>query len=85
MTQYFTFDSEAEAEEFCTEGYPIYGKNLKGVEVRNKGITRRAAEWRKHPTEEVWLVEMSKVLEGREGEIQEFDKEKLFPPPKMEL
>lgn len=83
MNKFFVFNSEAEAEAFCTEGCPIYGKDLEGNEVRDKGVTTRLTEWKKHPTEELWLVEWDNCMDGKEGNLQEFDKEKLFPQPKM--
>lgn len=84
MTQYFIFNSEADAEKFCTKGCPIYGKDLDGNEVTDKGVTTRLSDWVKHPTEEKWLVQWSEDLRDMEGEIQEFDKEVLFPTPSME-
>jgi hypothetical protein len=84
MTKYFTFNSEQEAEQFCTQGCPIYGKDLSGNEVRDRGVTIRLADWKKHPTEELWLVQYDESLADKEGEIQEFDREILFPTPKME-
>ena len=84
MTRYFTFNSEIEAEEFCTHGCPIYGTDLEGREVTNKGVTTRLADWKKHPTEKKWLVQYDKSLFDKEGDIQEFDREILFPTPKME-
>ena len=80
MTKYFTFQSEAEAEEFCTRGCPIYGKDLEGNEVKDKGVTTRLADWKKHPTEELWLVEYSFIFEGRPTEnLKEYNKDELFP------
>ena len=79
MTKYFTFNSEAEAEEFCTRGCPIYGKDLEGNEVKDKGVTARLADWKKHPAEGLWLVKASDMPEGSVGEIQELDEDKLFP------
>lgn len=79
MTQYFTFSSEAEAEKFCTQGCPIYGKDLEGNELKDKGVTLRLAEWKKHPTEELWLVKASDMPEGTKGKIEELDEDKLFP------
>lgn len=84
MTKYFTFNSEAEAEKFCTEGCPIYGIDLEGNEVRDKGVTTRLADWVKHPNEEKWLVAWNEDLKDVEGAIQEFDKDILFPVLSME-
>jgi hypothetical protein len=79
MTQYFVFGSEAEAEAFCTDGCPVYGKDLEGNEVRDKGITTRAAEWKRHPSERKWLVKRSVGLAGKGAGVEELDEAKLFP------
>lgn len=79
MTKFFVFNTEEEAEAFCTTGCPIYGHDLEGNEVKDKGVTTRLAEWKKHPTEEKWLVKASDMPEGTEGEIEELDEDKLFP------
>lgn len=84
MTKYFVFNSENEAEKFCTEGCPIYGIDLDGNEVRDRGVTTRLADWVKHPTEEKWLVQWNEDLKDVEGEILEFDKDVLFPSISME-
>ena len=76
---FFVFNSEKEAEKFCTNGCPIIGKSLDGSEVEGKGVTTRLAEWVKHPTEDLWLVKASSMPEGTDGLIEELDEEKLFP------
>lgn len=77
--QVFIFTTEAQAEEFCTLGYPKFGKDLKGNIVQDKGITSRAADWKKHPDKNEWYVTYHELFEGREGKIIELDFEKLFP------
>lgn len=85
MTKYFVFNSEQAAEEFCTKGCPIYGKDLEGNEVRDRGVTTRLADWVKHPTEEIWLIEYSDIFKNEDqSNLVELDKEELFPQPKME-
>lgn len=79
MTRFFVFDSEAEAEAFCTEGCPIFGKDLDGSEVQDKGVTTRLANWAKHPTDEKWLVKHCDVLDGKSGELQDFDEKMILP------
>ena len=73
------FNSETEAEAFCTEGCPIYGKDLDGNEVKDKGVTTRLADWVKHPTEELWLVRSHRKLEGKSVQTLEIAKEVVFP------
>lgn len=79
MEKFFVFNSEAEAEAFCTEGCPIYGKDLAGNEVKDKGVTTRLADWVKHPTEELWLVRSYRKLEGKPVQTLEITKEVVFP------
>ena len=77
--QVFVFTTEAQAEEFCTLGYPKIGKDLKGNEVQDIGITLRAADWKKHPDKDEWYVTYHKLFEGRDGEQIEIDMQKIFP------
>lgn len=79
--QVFVFTTEQEAEKFCTEGYPIFGKNLKGEEVQDRGITTRAADWVKHPDKKEWYVKITEELKDRERAQVEIDFEKLYPRP----
>lgn len=79
MTRYFTFNSESEAEAFCTQGCPIYGTDLKGNEVQDKGITTRLADWIKHPKLEKWLVRVADMPGETKGTIEEFDEEIIYP------
>lgn len=84
MAKFFVFNSESEAEAFCTKGCPIYGKDLEGNEVRDRGVTTRLANWKKHPTDEKWLVEFSQTFEKEDqANLVELDKEQLFPKPSM--
>lgn len=84
MTKFFVFNSETEAEAFCTEGCPIYGKDLEGNEVCDKGVTTRIADWLKHPTEEKWLVKQCDALAEKKGDIQELDENAIFPKKAIE-
>ena len=85
MTQYFVFNSEQAAEEFCTRGCPIYGQDLEGNEVRDRGMTTRLADWVKHPIEEKWLVRYNDIFEKEDqSSLVELDEEKLFPSMSME-
>ena len=79
MTRFFTFGSERDAEAFCTKGCPVYGVDLDGNEVRDKGVTLRLAEWVKHPSEDSWLVRYDEAL-AREGvAVVDIDKSAVFP------
>lgn len=80
MTKFYTFNSEQEAEAFCTQGCPIYGKDLEGNEVRDKGVTTRLADWVKHPSAEKWLVNTGHMPEGTEGVVEDFDHDLIYPP-----
>lgn len=79
----FVFKSELEAEQFVTEGYPVFAKTLKGEEVQTKGITTRVAEWVKNPDKDEWYVEQTKEVVGRSGQMMDIDYENLFPAPKF--
>lgn len=78
MTKYFTFNSEIEAEAFCTQGCPIYGTDLDGNEVKDKGVTSRFAEFIKHPSDELWLVKVADMPEDAKGQIQEIDDKIIY-------
>ena len=77
--EFFTFNSEAEAESFCTQGCPIYGRDLEGKEVTDKGVTTRLADWVKHPSQEKWLVRVADMPGETKGTIEEFDEEIIYP------
>lgn len=79
MTKFFVFNTEQEAEDFCTKDCPIYGRDLEGNEVRDKGITLRVAEWRKHPKTESWLVDYDEALDTKMETVIDLDENEIFP------
>jgi len=83
--EFFTFNSEAEAESFCTQGCPIYGRDLEGNEVTDRGVTTRLADWVKHPTLEKWLVRVVDMPEETKGTIEKFDEDIIYPKPNENL
>lgn len=86
MKQAFIFNTEAEAERFCKEGYPKYGTDLEGNIVMDKGVTLQAAEWRKHAVDDVWVVEYNEIFKDRDlsllQELNEPDEPNIIIPIK---
>jgi hypothetical protein len=75
----FLFKSEEEAEQFVTLGYPVFGKDLGGREVLDRGMTTKAANPLKHPTLKEWYVIFDESFTEREGQIIDIDFDKIFP------
>lgn len=79
LINFYQFDSEIEAEAVCTAGCPIYGKDLNGNEVIDRGVTTRLANWVKHPTLNKWLIKTTD-LPGLSHPTQQYEKDLIYPP-----
>lgn len=70
MKEFFTFPDKTSAQEFCRLETPIEGVDIGGgIHVpKEMSMTTHITYATKHPKEEVWLVEVSKVAAEKTGE-----------------